>query len=122
MKILMTAIAATATLLFTQSCSTSPNAQEPSTAVSVQKHNYKHSTQAGNSIYDASDTKTNAAIQAKLTVPETVAVNASVPLEINIQDATGKPINKSDVSHEQLMHLIVVSDDFRFFEHLHLEN
>ncbi|WP_200892535.1 hypothetical protein [Aliterella atlantica] len=70
-------------------------------------------------MHDASDTKTNAAIQAKLTVPETVAVNAPVLLEINVQDATGKPINKFDVSHEQLMHLIVVSDDLRFFGHLH---
>lgn len=123
MKILMTAIAATATLLVTQSCSTSPNAQEPSTAVSIQQHNNKHSTQAGSHaghpMHDVSDTKINAAIQAKLTVPETVAVNAPVPLEINVQDAIGKPIDKFDVSHEQLMHLIVVSDDLRFFDHLH---
>ncbi|MGH2414076.1 MAG: hypothetical protein ACRDEA_10370 [Microcystaceae cyanobacterium] len=123
MKILMTAIATTATLLFAQSCSTSPNAQESSTAVLAQQHNDQHSTQAenhtGHSMNDSSDTKTNAAIQAKLTVPETVAVNAPVPLVINVQDATGKPINKFDVSHEQLMHLIVVSDDLRFFDHLH---
>ena len=123
MKILMTAIATTTTLLFAQSCSTSPNAQESSTAVSAQQHNHKHSTQAGShaghSMHDASDTKTNAAIQAKLTVPETVAINAPIPLVINVQDATGKPIDKFDVSHEELMHLIIVSDDLRFFDHLH---
>jgi hypothetical protein len=123
MKILITAIATTTTLLFAQSCSTSPNAQKPSTAVSDQQHNHKHSTQAGSheghSMHHSSDTKTNAAIQAKLIVPETVAVNAPVPLVINVQDATEKPIDKFDVSHEQLMHLIVVSDDLRFFDHLH---
>ncbi|MBW4625581.1 MAG: hypothetical protein KME49_08780 [Brasilonema octagenarum HA4186-MV1] len=119
----MTVLATTATLLFAQSCSTSPNAQESSTAVLAQQHNDQHSTQAenhtGHSMNDSSDTKTNAAIQAKLTVPETVAVNAPVPLIINVQDATAKPIDKFDVSHEKLMHLIVVSDDLRFFDHLH---
>jgi hypothetical protein len=116
-------IATTATLLFAQSCSTSPNAQEPSTEVSAEQHNHKHSTQAGSHtehpMHDANDTKTIAAIQAKLTAPETVVVNAPVPLEINIQDATEKPIDKFDVSHEELMHLIIVSDDLQFFDHLH---
>ncbi|MBF2007855.1 MAG: hypothetical protein IGS49_20995 [Chlorogloeopsis fritschii C42_A2020_084] len=66
MKIVMSAIATTVTLLFAQSCSTSPNVQESSTAVSAQQHSDRHSTQAGShaghSMHDASDTKTNAAI------------------------------------------------------------
>lgn len=120
MKMLMTAIATTATLLFTQSCSTLPNAQEPPTAVSAEQDLAQTGrSHEGHSMNDASETKTNAAIQAKLTVPETVAVNTPVPLVINVQDATGKPINKFDVAHEQLMHLIVVSDDLEFFNHLH---
>lgn len=119
MKTLITAIATTATLLFIQSCSTLPNAEEPSTAVSAEQHLTQTGNHEGHSMNDAGETKTNTAIQAKLTVPKTVAVNASIPLLINIQDATGKPIDKFDVSHEQLMHLIVVSDDLQFFDHLH---
>lgn len=120
MKILMTAIATTATLLFAQSCSTLPNAQEPPTAVSAEQHLAQTGrSHEGHSMNDVSETKTNAAIQAKLTVPETVAVNTPVPLVINVQDATGKPISKFDVAHEQLMHLIVVSNDLEFFNHLH---
>jgi hypothetical protein len=122
MKILMTAIATTATLLLAQSCSTSPNAQKSSVGVSAEQHKDKHSTQAGRHeehSMNSSETKINTAIQAKLTVLETIAPNVPTSLEIKIQDAKGQPIDKFDVSHEQLMHLIVVSNDLQFFDHLH---
>ncbi|GJD20009.1 hypothetical protein RIVM261_049650 [Rivularia sp. IAM M-261] len=48
MKILMSALVTTATLLFAQSCSTSPNSQEPIKAVSAGEQNHMHSTQSGN--------------------------------------------------------------------------
>jgi hypothetical protein len=31
----------------------------------------------------------------------------------------GKPIDKFDVSHEQMLHLIIVSKDLSFFDHIH---
>lgn len=40
-------------------------------------------------------------------------------ISIQIQDNTGKPIEKFQVSHEKQMHLIVVNKDLSFFNHIH---
>lgn len=58
---------------------------------------------------------------AKLTPPQKLAAKESVNLVIDIQDDQQKPVTKFDVFQEKLMHLIVVSDDLRFFDHLHPE-
>ncbi|TJY40913.1 copper-translocating P-type ATPase [Cohnella pontilimi] len=42
-------------------------------------------------------------------------------IRIQIQDENGKPIDKFDISHEKLMHLIVVSKDMSYFNHIHPE-
>jgi hypothetical protein len=42
-------------------------------------------------------------------------------ITIQIQDNTGKPINKFDINHEKKMHLIVVSKDLSYFNHIHPE-
>jgi hypothetical protein len=42
-------------------------------------------------------------------------------LNIRIQDETGKAVEAFDVSHEKLMHLIVVREDMAVFEHIHPE-
>jgi hypothetical protein len=57
--------------------------------------------------------------EAKLTVPDAIAPNQSIPLAINIQDSAGKPVSEFDAFQEKLMHLIVVSDDLEFFSHIH---
>jgi hypothetical protein len=57
--------------------------------------------------------------QAKLTTPTNIPANQPVDLAINIQDTQGKSIDKFDTFQEKLLHLIVVSDDLRFFEHIH---
>ena len=57
--------------------------------------------------------------EAKLTVPNAIAPNQSVPLAINIQDSAGKPVSNFDIFQEKRMHLIVVSDDLEFFSHIH---
>lgn len=40
-------------------------------------------------------------------------------IRIQIQDVDGKPIDKLDVNHEKLLHLIVVSKDLSYFDHIH---
>jgi hypothetical protein len=45
--------------------------------------------------------------------------NAAVTIQI--QDASGSPVEKFDVSHEKQMHLIVVSKDLSYFDHIHPE-
>ena len=55
----------------------------------------------------------------KLTVPAKITVNTPVALAIDVKDRQGKSIAKFDKFQEKLMHLIVVSDDFESFNHLH---
>lgn len=40
-------------------------------------------------------------------------------LNIQIVDEENKPINKFDVEHEKLLHLIIVSKDLSYFHHIH---
>jgi ribosomal protein S10 len=57
--------------------------------------------------------------KAKLIIPKEIKSTQAVPLAINIQDKTGKPVSNFDTFQEKQMHLIVVSDDLRFFQHVH---
>ncbi|HCQ21226.1 MAG: hypothetical protein AN481_11135 [Aphanizomenon flos-aquae LD13] len=59
--------------------------------------------------------------KVKLTAPQKLAPNQPINLVIDIQDSTGNPVNKFEIFQEKLMHLIVVSDDLRFFDHIHPE-
>lgn len=43
------------------------------------------------------------------------------PLIIQIDDEAGKPIESFQISHEKPMHLIMVSKDLAFFDHVHPE-
>ncbi|WP_202914555.1 hypothetical protein [Paenibacillus antri] len=49
------------------------------------------------------------------------APGKSTTLTIGLRDEAGAVIDKFDVNHEKLMHLIVVSEDLSHFEHLHPE-
>ncbi|PEJ56804.1 hypothetical protein CN692_15840 [Bacillus sp. AFS002410] len=42
-----------------------------------------------------------------------------VNLNIQINSLNGKPVDQFELEHEKLMHLIVVSKDLSFFDHLH---
>lgn len=42
-------------------------------------------------------------------------------LRIRIRDEQGKPVERFDIEHEKLLHLIVVSKDLSFFNHIHPE-
>ena len=70
---------------------------------------------------DRSEEAVKTETEGKLTVPDAIAPNQPVPLVINIQDSTGKPISDFELFQEKLMHLIVVSDDLEFFSHIHPE-
>lgn len=56
---------------------------------------------------------------AKLTVPSYIAPKTPVPLVIEVQNKEGKSISDFDKFQEQLMHLIVVSDDLQYYNHIH---
>jgi hypothetical protein len=59
--------------------------------------------------------------KVKLTAPKSLSPNQPINLVIDIQDSTGKPVNKFDIFQEKIMHLIVVRDDLQFFDHIHPE-
>lgn len=53
--------------------------------------------------------------------PQEVNANQDVALNFSVKDKDGKPFDKLTVVHEQLIHLLVVSDDLAFFDHVHPE-
>lgn len=59
------------------------------------------------------------ALQAKLSVNQPITSGKSIPLFIDIEDSNSQKITKFDIFQEKLMHLIIVSDDLEFFDHLH---
>lgn len=56
---------------------------------------------------------------AKLSVPSRITPKTPVPLVIEVQDKNGKVISSFDTFQEKQMHLIMVSDDLQYFNHLH---
>ncbi|WP_274366181.1 hypothetical protein [Paenibacillus thermotolerans] len=62
------------------------------------------------------------ALQAIFSFPSgTPKPGADTELSIRIQDDSGTSVNDYDISHEKLMHIIIVSRDFSFFNHIHPE-
>lgn len=53
--------------------------------------------------------------------PETIQASQTIALVVNVTDALGRAVEHFDVVHEKLMHLIVVSDDLQYFNHIHPE-
>ena len=54
------------------------------------------------------------------TEPRTVKAGEPMTLSISLSDkATGQKVTRFDIVHEKSMHLIVVSRDLSFFDHVH---
>ena len=67
------------------------------------------------------DNHGGASTQAELVVPPELAPEEPFDLAIEISDASGEPISDFEITHEKLLHLIVVSDNFEVYRHLHPE-
>ncbi|HEY9849146.1 MAG TPA: hypothetical protein V6D28_06790 [Leptolyngbyaceae cyanobacterium] len=125
---LITAFALTSTLLLVQGCSFSPRAEEKPVAAAT-KQGEGHSMSNGETHDSAEsnphgghsmgDEENSSQAQAQLTAPGNITPNTAVTLAIDIRDSDGKAIANFDAFQEKLMHLIVVSDNFQFFSHLH---
>lgn len=76
------------------------------------KHGHAHATESGSA--DA------VAAKAVWTV-ENAQAGQPATIRIHIQDEAGKPIDQLDIEHEKLLHLIVVSKDLSYFNHIHPE-
>lgn len=64
----------------------------------------------------AKDTEVQAKFKLSSDKPQP---NQDTTITIDIQDKSGKPIDKLDTVHEKQLHLIVVSKDLSFFNHIH---
>lgn len=119
-----TAITVVITFLIVQSCSLSTKTNETAFKA-VTHHQEEREMKDTNHGHDSHSTNEESHVnqslfaKAELTTPENIAPNTDIPLTINIQDSTGKAIEKFDKFQEKLMHLIMVSDNLQFFSHLH---
>jgi Cu+-exporting ATPase len=50
-----------------------------------------------------------------------LAAGQEATVRIQIRDAKGQPVQRFDVNHEKLLHLIVVNEDLSYFAHIHPE-
>jgi hypothetical protein len=91
--------------------------QHHTTMRSIANSHDRHSQHGEN----GDDRQENNDTQAILTVDRSINANQLTTLKLNIRDREGKAITNFDVFQEKLMHLIVVSDDLQFFNHLHPE-
>lgn len=53
--------------------------------------------------------------------PNTVKANENTKLSIQVTDTNGQTVRDFELSHEKLMHLIIVSKDLSYFSHIHPE-
>lgn len=104
-------------LLLTPACSST--VQSPQTQVSSTPSQMNHD--GHNMEHTNHDNHSSVNTKAKLTPPEKLVPNQPLNLAIDIQDYTGKSVTKFDIFQEKIMHLIVVSDDLRNFDHIHPE-
>jgi hypothetical protein len=122
-------IALTSTFLFTQGCSSHVKSGETSASSASKVANANHheghgrndsmTPGGGKNHHSGHSESAPTTALVKLTVPSKIPPKTSVPLVMEVRDKDGKAIVSFDKSQEKLMHLIVVSDDLQYFNHIH---
>ncbi len=121
MKYSLAGIVTLAALLLSQGCSSVKSKEASHDGHSASDHS-GHTTEQMHHHGDSSTNHHNGnatTTQAKLTAPKKLVPNQPISLVIDVQNNQGKSIDKFDNFQEQLMHLIIVSDDLKTFNHLH---
>jgi hypothetical protein len=124
MKRILTGIFVATTLLIAPGCSSTTKSSEAQVSPSMMMNHDGNSMNGheGHSMENMNHgNNSQITTKVKLTAPKNLAPNQPINLVIDIQDATGKPVNKFELFQEKIMHLIVVSDDLRSFAHIHPE-
>lgn len=122
MNRLMTALAIVTSLAIIQGCTQLPNAKEESSMTTTTQQHSDHALAETTRSHDAhgnAHRHTSPSTQAILTVTDKINPNTPVSLQVDVQDQNGNAIAQFDRFQEQVMHLIAVSDDLQFFQHLH---
>ncbi|OBQ34178.1 MAG: hypothetical protein AN485_16745 [Anabaena sp. MDT14b] len=116
MKRFFSSIFVVTTLLLAPGCSSNTKSNETQVSPSIMTNHDGHSMENMNH-----ENNSQITTKVKLTAPKSLSPNQPINLVIDIQDSTGKPVNKFDIFQEKIMHLIVVRDDLQFFDHIHPE-
>lgn len=128
MKLLVVQLAVTLGLLVVHGCGNQPEqpAQNPTSDNANIQKSIKNNTPpiSSDSTHNHQGTTSQspsppATTTVKLTSTPKVSSTQGVPLEIQVKNQTGKPVEKFATPQEKPMHMIVVSDDLRFFNHIH---
>lgn len=53
--------------------------------------------------------------------PGEAAAGAAIEIDLQLSDAEGEPLQKFEDTHERKLHLIIVSEDLSYFDHVHPE-
>jgi len=122
-------IALTSTFLFTQGCSSQVKSGETSASSASKVANANNheghgrgdsmTPRVGKNHHSGHSESAPTTALAKLTVPSQITPKTSVPLVIEVRDKDQKAIANFDKFQEKFMHLIVVSDDLQYFNHIH---
>ena len=83
--------------------------------------NHASAPSQGEHAHHGGGESTYTATKAVFALPDVVRPGETAPLSIQLRDDAGAALEKFDVNHEKLMHLIVVSEDLSHFEHRHPE-
>lgn len=130
MKLVVVQLAVALGLLVVHGCGNEPEktAQNPipdnasiknNTPPTSQEDTHNHQGKTNQSPSPQSKKTATANTTAKLTSIPKISSTQGVPLEIKVQNQAGKPVEKFATPQEKPMHMIVVSDDLRFFNHIH---
>jgi hypothetical protein len=121
MKRFLSGIFVVTILFLTPGCSSkSREAQVNSGEINHNQHEeHSRSDSKGSSTENMHHEKSSTTTKAKLTIPKKITPNQPIVLAIDIEDKAGKIAINFDNFQEKQMHLIVVSDDLSYFNHIH---
>lgn len=83
---------------------------------SHENHGTTSDPHAGHKIEKKSEMQTHSEWITSIQKP-----NTDGEIQIRIQDHSGKPVPDFDINHEKKLHLIIVSEDLSYFDHVHPE-
>jgi putative copper export protein len=56
------------------------------------------------------------------TEPRSIVAGSPVRMIVSLRDPDGKPLHGLEISHERILHAIIISRDLSFFAHIHTED
>ncbi|NEO13220.1 MAG: hypothetical protein F6K59_06245 [Moorea sp. SIO3F7] len=119
MNRLVSALLVSSTLFLAQSCSTPVQSGDASVEGDKHHGHHNHNEHGHHHGSHGHGNKPSVNTKAILTTPSTINLDKPNNLVIEIQDSEGNAVPDFEIFQEKIMHLIVVSDDLDFYDHIH---